>query len=368
MAAGSALTAAGVALWHLVRSPQARFVRMAGSSVAGPDAAVWVTDFLNAAYFRRPVDDRDIDDLRLAYAIVTTRWYRHPRRRLHAHDVLGFHRAFGRARFAQRDAAPRGTLSREQLLDGAVTLLGDWFPDAYGDHERRGWGIAFQTPEEKRAYRPEERQRKAPLRAPTPPATPDSDQAWHTYPPVAIPSVETVLDALHQVERWPDYASETGRFTAVRDAPLAEQTFEIEVVAHPIPWAPMITRGYVSSTRLLTRDGDGSRLDHHIAELNEALVRHGSDQPPAVPEGARAAAVLDLTSHEGHFMGRAVNRLLLYEHEGRSWLRALGTWDPMPWHLETAYRRVGHRAQQAFWGGGEPQESMLHQIAEAART
>lgn len=31
--------------------PQAvRFARMAGSSLAAPDAAGWVTDFLNAAY------------------------------------------------------------------------------------------------------------------------------------------------------------------------------------------------------------------------------------------------------------------------------------------------------------------------------
>src|SRR5450631_71793 len=39
-----------------------RFARMAGSSIAGRDAAVWVTDFLNAAYYRRPAADRDVDD------------------------------------------------------------------------------------------------------------------------------------------------------------------------------------------------------------------------------------------------------------------------------------------------------------------
>src|SRR5690349_25060577 len=40
------------------------FAKMAGSSIAGRDAAPWVTDFLNAAYFRRPVDEREVDDLR----------------------------------------------------------------------------------------------------------------------------------------------------------------------------------------------------------------------------------------------------------------------------------------------------------------
>jgi hypothetical protein len=59
---------------------------------------------------------------------------------------------------------------------------------------------------------------------------------------------------------------------------------------------------------------------------------------------------LDLTTHEGHFMGAGHNRLLLFTHEGRAWVRAAGTWDPMPWHLEQAYRRAGSDAQHAFWG------------------
>ncbi len=52
------------------------FARMTGSSIAGRDAAPWVTDFLNAAYYRRPVTDRDVDDLRLAFCVLTTYWYR----------------------------------------------------------------------------------------------------------------------------------------------------------------------------------------------------------------------------------------------------------------------------------------------------
>ena len=31
-----------------------RFARIAGTSMAAPDAAPWVTDFLNAAYYARP--------------------------------------------------------------------------------------------------------------------------------------------------------------------------------------------------------------------------------------------------------------------------------------------------------------------------
>ena len=44
-----------------------RFARMTGSSIAGRDSAPWVTDFLNAGYYRRPVAERQVDDLRLAF-------------------------------------------------------------------------------------------------------------------------------------------------------------------------------------------------------------------------------------------------------------------------------------------------------------
>ena len=45
-------------------------------------------------------------------------------------------------------------------------------------------------------------------------------------------------------------------------------------------------------------------------------------------------------------------------------MRAAGTWDPMPWHINQAYRRAGRDAQRAFWGQGfDPEESMLDQIA-----
>src|SRR3954468_4582273 len=82
------------------KSGPLRFARMTGSSIAGRDAAPWVTDFLNAAYYRRPVDDREVDDLRLALSILTTYWYRtKPDRRLHVTDLRAFHKAFGSERF-----------------------------------------------------------------------------------------------------------------------------------------------------------------------------------------------------------------------------------------------------------------------------
>ncbi len=78
-------------------------------------------------------------------------------------------------------------------------------------------------------------------------------------------------------------------------------------------------------------------------------------------------AGFDLTCHEGHFMGAAKSRLVLYSLDGRSFLRAAGSWDPMQWHLAELYERVGRYSQHAFWGMGSPEESMLHQIASAVR-
>src|SRR3954469_7016742 len=59
-----------------------RFARMTGTSIAGRDAAAWITDLHNGAYYRRPVEDRQVDDLRLAFCVLTTYWYRKDRGRL----------------------------------------------------------------------------------------------------------------------------------------------------------------------------------------------------------------------------------------------------------------------------------------------
>ena len=93
------------------------------------------------------------------------------------------------------------------------------------------------------------------------------------------------------------------------------------------------------------------------------MVRYGRDQPPAYPPGCTPLAAICLDTHEGHFMGRGRNRLLVYELDGQAYLRAAGTWDDMPVTLEQAYRSAGRKAQQAFWGDERPESSMLHQIA-----
>lgn len=359
-AALAAAFAGGLAAGRALESPQARFARMAGSTIAAPDAAGWITDFLNAAYFRRPEDERQVEDLRCAFAVLTTSWHRGGGRRLRAADVLHYHRAFGRDRFL---ASPRGTLDGQQLREGAARLHGDWWPEAYADDTRRAWGIAFPTIAEREAYRPEDRLNLAKLGPLTPESAPPEEQIWHTYPPVNMPSVAGTVALLTRPETWPDFASEIGRFTPLRSGGLERQTFEIEVAAGTAQGRPLYTRGYVTITRLVTPDTPEA-LQAYVTELNEGLARYGDDEPEAVPKGATPVAGFDLTTHAGHFMGAGHNRLVLYERNGRAQVRAAGTWDPMPWHIEQAYRRAGRDAQHAFWGqGSNPTLSMLHQLA-----
>ncbi|MDQ6731101.1 MAG: hypothetical protein M3022_12595 [Actinomycetota bacterium] len=339
------------------------FARMAGSSIAGRDAAFWVTDFLNAAYYRRAAEERDVDHLRLAFCVLTTYWYRKPgHHRLHLSDLAAFHRAYGKARFDTGDSA-RGTLDRDQLLEGAARLLGDWFPAAYLDDGRRGWGIAFETAKDRAAYDPRCRHDLARLGALTPESAPAIEQTWHTYPPVRMPSADAVITALTAPETWPDFASEIGRFTPLRTGGLDGQTFEIEVAAGTASGRPVFTRGYVTITKLVTpADPDGLR--EWMQALEDGLARCGKDEPAAVPAGGEALVGFDLTTHQGHFMGNGHNRLLLFVHESQAWVRAAGTWDPMPWHIEQAYRRAGLDAQHAFWGQGNVvSQSLLHQLA-----
>ena len=64
-------------------------------------------------------------------------------------------------------------------------------------------------------------------------------------------------------------------------------------------------------------------------------------------------------------MGAARSNLVLFEDGGKGFVRDVGQWDPMPLHLRLAYQTAGARSQQAFWRGGAPEASMLHQFAAA---
>ena len=335
-----------------------RFARMAGTSVASPGSAPWVTDFMNAAYYARQNDERHVADLRLAMGIVATRW-QILGRRLGLRDILGFHRAFGRLR-VRRDGSGFGRLSREELLTGAIRLIGPWFPDAWADDRRRAYGIAFPDVSSRADFRPESRLRKGALAPISPPASPVAEQVWGTYDPVEVPSAAGVAALLGQPERWPDFGSSLGQFTPVRSGGLLGQTFEIEVVAPSIPRLPILTRGYVTVTRVETT-ADPRRLKAMLGELTVGL-----GQAP-IPEGSQATLACELTTHEGHFIGPAKSRLVVWEEtDGRAFIRDIGSWDRMRFPVSTAFGHGGRAAQHAFWGEGLPEESMLHQIALAA--
>jgi hypothetical protein len=127
----------------------------------------------------------------------------------------------------------------------------------------------------------------------------------------------------------------------------------------------------VTIAKLLTPDEPAALADW-FDKLEDGLARYGDNEPRAVPEGANPLVGSDLTTHQGHFMGNGHNRLLLYVQDDQAWVRAAGTWDPMPWHAEKAYAMAGRDAQHAFWGqvlSGEDsperleRQSLLHQLA-----
>ena len=333
---------------------------MAGSSIAAPGAIAWVTDFLNAAYYARAEDERDVEDLRLAHGIITTRWAHHKRGRLGAVDVLALNRAYGMQRLRRR-----GRLDGELLRDGASRLIGEWFPEAWEDDERRAYGIAFPSAGERHAFEAERRLERAALGPLTPPAREPAELHWATYDPVALPDPDAALALLTDPPRWPDIGCANGRFTPVRSTGLLGQTFEIEVVAEPTPRSPVFTRGYVTCTELHFGDGaEGRRPPKAAAELCERYRQGaGASARPLLPDDAEALALVVLTTHEGHFLGRALSNLLVWRDGDGTWIRDVGAWDPHPPHVAAAYRTAGREAQQQFWGPEPEERSMLAQLA-----
>ena len=336
---------------------------MAGSSIAGPDAAGWVTDFLNAAYYARPDTERHVRDLRLAHGIITTRWATREAGRLGVRDVFAFNRAYGRLRWRRG-----GRLDHGALLEGASRLLGDWFAGAWLDDSRRAYGIAFETVQQRRTFVPERRLRAAALGPLTQPVSTGPEQHWATYDPVALPDPDAALELLEDPARWPDIGCAGGRFTPLRGGGLLGQTFEIEVVAEPAPRSPMFTRGYVTCTTLVRRgSGGGAELEAAVAGLSDRCAAGAPPDASAIlPDDAEPLALVVLSTHEGHFLGPALSHLLVWRDRDGAWIRDVGAWDPLALHLAAAYKAAGRAAQREFWGPDRPERSMLAQLARVS--
>jgi hypothetical protein len=127
----------------------------------------------------------------------------------------------------------------------------------------------------------------------------------------------------------------------------------------------VFTRGYVTCTELHLRDGaEGMRPADAAAELSERYRQGAGDGArPLLSEGAEPLALIVLTTHEGHFLGRALSHLLVWRDGQGVWIRDVGAWDPLPPHLAAAYRAAGREAQQQFWGPTPKERSMLAQLA-----
>ena len=101
---------------------------MTGSSIAAPDAAGWITDFLNAAYYRREPERRDVDDLRLAFGDRHDALAPSGHRRLRLGDAAAFIAAFGREPFVDGARWRAGRSSASSCWRAPSRLLGPWFP------------------------------------------------------------------------------------------------------------------------------------------------------------------------------------------------------------------------------------------------
>jgi hypothetical protein len=170
---------------------------------------------------------------------------------------------------------------------------------------------------------------------------------------------------LEATETWSHFPTDVGRFTALRSGPLQGQTFEVEAIAELARHAPMLTRGYVTVTQVLDRSLPGA-LDEQLAAMSANLARMPRGEPAVLPAGATPTHLLELTTHEGHFLGRARNCVVLFETDERAYMRTVGNWDPMPWYVRLPYGYKGADAQRTFWGLESPQHSMLRQFARAA--
>jgi hypothetical protein len=123
----------------------------------------------------------------------------------------------------------------------------------------------------------------------------------------------------------------------------------------------VFTRGYVTCTQLETGDG----LAAAVADLAERYhASTGPDARPVLPEGAEPLALVVLTTHAGHFLGRALSHLLVWRESGGAFIRDVGAWDRLPPYLAAAYAGAGRVAQHQFWGPEPPERSMLAQLAQ----
>ena len=129
----------------------------------------------------------------------------------------------------------------------------------------------------------------------------------------------------------------------------------------------MFTRGYVTITRLVT-PADPGALGGWFAGRSRRGSPGTATRAPRGSGRARTPLVgFDLTTRRDTSWATVTTACCCYTHEGKAWVHAAGTWDPMPSHLERAYR-VGGQAMPSMRSGARATSSrlsLLHQLALA---
>ena len=274
-------------------------------------------------------------------------------------------RRSGRARFSTTNSAARDARPPTSCSQGAARLLGDWFPEAYADDARRGWGIAFTSPGDRAGYDPGHRMALARLGRLTPERAPRRR--------ADVAHLSGGRDARGgRGRRGAHRSRRRGPTTRPRSAASRRCAAAASTGRHSRSRSPPGQKGAARSSRAATSRSracvtaaDPAALAAWVEALEDGLARYGVDEPAAVPgrrHGAGRARPDD--PRRATSWARATTGCCSSPTAGTAWVRAAGTWDPMPWPINQAYRIAGRDAQHAFWGQGNlVAKSLLHQLA-----
>ena len=165
-----------------------------------------------------------------------------------------------------------------------------------------------------------------------------------------MPSAEAVIAALTRPETWPDYASEIGRFTPLRARRAARPDVRDRgrrQHAH---------RAAGLHARL--RDDHDARDARTTRRRCAAGSRRSRTAWPATartsrarcPRAASRSSASTSRPTAGTSWAPATTGCCSTRYEGKAWVQAAGTWDPMPWHLDKAYQRGRQRGPARVLG------------------
>ena len=312
---------------------------------AGP----WVTDFLNAAYYARPVAERAAATSASRTAILATRGT--PRRAAGARDArpAAFHRAFGAI---ASPTAAASTATRCSRAAPSCSGTGAPAPSATTGGARP----RIAAPVRRRgasAYEPESRATGGGLGALTAPAAPLADHARERHEPVPLADRGAALRFLADPGRWPDMGSDRGRFTALRAAaPARADVRDRAETSGRLDRLPMYSRAYVTCTAC------------HEAGAAPGRPGRGAHRPaPALADAARPSRASSSRTHARHPLGAAISRLLITRGGGGARSATSASRDPLPWHLQQRVRARRADGAGGVLGARAGQASMLAQLA-----